>query len=114
MINLEEHDSEQWWKVAEKTMNQYIRRIIMPSTAEKLTAELASHELGTVAGDARGLVMIHMDVKLSCEGTTAPSLRMPPLRPQNYEMMSQGVLGARAQPDAPAGGKCQNATLFVF
>ena len=100
MDKLDKDDSAQWWKVAEKTMCQYVRLIVMPSSAENLTSELASHELGTVAGDACGLVMVHMDVKLSCEGCTAPFLRIPPLRPQNYEMMSQGVLGARAQPDA--------------
>lgn len=112
MSKLDEHDSEQWWKVAEKTMCQYIRLIVMPSTAENLTAELASHELGTVAGDACGLVMIHMDVKLSCEGVTAPFLRMPPLRPQNYEMMSQGVLAARAQPDS--AGKLPKGDLVCL
>ena len=109
MAKLEEQASAQWWKVAEKTMCQYVRLIVMPSTAENLTAELASHELGTVAGDACGLVMIHMDIKLSCEGTTAPFIRMPPLRPQNYDMMSRGVLGART-----ADGKLQKGDLVCL
>ena len=84
----------QWEAAATRLARQYTTVVVCPANLAALVPEVQSSCLGKANGDLTGLVIIHFDVKLSCEAITAPHLRIP-FQGRFYEKLVSTILEAR-------------------
>jgi len=97
--NFKEEDSKlpTWIQFAKRTVNEYIKLIVEPSSEATLAKAIQESQIGIQVATGNSTVLIVYDVKQAGEAMCRPQYRHPPLRKQHLKKCVGAVLQARPE-----------------